>query len=396
MKILRVIGTMDPKSGGPCEGIRNSIPAMKRIGVVNEVLCFDNSDAEFTKNQGFKIHALGPARGPYWYCEGLNLWLFQNLRNYDSVIIHGLWLYNSYGTWRTWRNLKRSGQKVPRLYIMPHGMLDPYFQRSRERRLKAIRNWFFWKLVEEKVVNGADGVLFTCEEEMILARKTFRPYHPKKELNVSYGITPPPEFKNISVLEFQQKCPELNGRPYWLFLSRIHQKKGVSSLIEAYLELKNTHSDIPDLVIAGPGLQSTFGKKILKMAESRSIHFPGMLKGPAKWAAFYQCEAFVLPSHQENFGIAIVEALACAKPVLISNKVNIWREIKNGRAGLVAEDTREGTYWLLKEWLELSEANRLTLSTNARVLFDQNFRIEEAALKMVGCLKPFLQPSSAI
>ena len=394
MKILRIITSMNPALGGPCQGIRNSIPAMAKLGVQNEVLCFDNPEVKFIVNQGFKIHSVGPARGPYSYCEGLDHWLLQNLGNYDIIIIHGLWLYNSYGTYRIWRNLKRAGKKVPRLFVMPHGMLDPYFQTSRDRRLKALRNWFFWKLVEEKVVNGSDGLLFTCEEELLLARKTFKPYYPKREMNVSYGIKKPPELKKNFFTEFLKKYPSLNARPYWLFLSRIHPKKGVWNLIQAYIKLKKENNEIPDLVIAGPGLQTSFGKKILKVADCKTIHFPGMLVGPAKWAAFYYCEAFILPSHQENFGIAVVEALACGRPVLISNKVNIWREIQNGNAGLVAEDTREGTYALLKDWSELPESSRLKLGTSAVELFEQNFRIDQAAIKMTECFKTFLRPAT--
>ena len=76
--------------------------------------------------------------------------------------------------------------------------------------------------------------------------------------------------------------------------------------------------------------------------------FPGMVGGKQKWAAFRGAKAFVLPSHQENFGIAVAEALACGCPVLISNKVNIWREIAEGKAGIVTDDTPEGTYLLLQ------------------------------------------------
>ena len=92
-------------------------------------------------------------------------------------------------------------------------------------------------------------------------------------------------------------------------------------------------------MIAGPGLDTAFGREMRQLAESLcpqpstltpqpAVFFPDMLTGDAKWGALYGCEAFVLPSHQENFGIAVVEALACGKPVLISNQVNIWREIE--------------------------------------------------------------------
>ena len=78
----------------------------------------------------------------------------------------------------------------------------------------------------------------------------------------------------------------------------------------------------------------------------------GMLSGAAKWGALYGCEAFVLPSHQENFGIAVVEALACGRPVLISDQVNIWREIVEDGAGIAEADTEEGVEKLLRRFLD--------------------------------------------
>src|SRR5690606_13654692 len=147
---------------------------------------------------------------------------------------------------------------------------------------------------------------------------------------------------------FLEKCPEVRSKKYWLFLSRIHQKKGVDMLISAYVKLKTLYPDIPDLVIAGPGSETTSGKSLRRAAEGQNIHFPGMLTGNAKWGAFYGAECYILPSHQENFGIAIVEALACAKPVLISDQINIWREIKNGEGGLISRDTEKGVYALLE------------------------------------------------
>jgi glycosyltransferase involved in cell wall biosynthesis len=100
-----------------------------------------------------------------------------------------------------------------------------------------------------------------------------------------------------------------------------------------------------------------------------------MLNGEAKWGALYGCEAFVLPSHQENFGIAVVEALACGRPVLISDQVNIWREIVEGGAGLVAEDTLEGTYTLLASLVEKSSIQKQLLTSQAEKVYQDCFNI---------------------
>ena len=387
MRILRVIATMNPRSGGPCQGIRNSIPVQNEHGIENEVLSFDSPDDDFVHDKNFKIHAIGPAVGPYAYCASLNQWIANNIDRYDVAIIHGLWLYNSYGTYRLWQVLKKNKMKVPKLYVMPHGMLDPYFQRSKTRKLKALRNWIFWNIVEKRVVNGADGLLFTCEQELLLAKETFSGYRPKSVLNVGYGIQDPPG-KNIkSLWTFLKKCDIVRTQPYWLFLGRIHPKKGVDLLIKAYLELKKQVNEIPDLVIAGPGLETSFGKEIKEMGEHPCIHFPGMLEGKAKWSAFHYCNAFILPSHQENFGIAVVEAMACQKPVLITDQINIWREIKSGKAGLVSKDTEDGIFKMLLRWQDLSDLKKAEISLNAYNVYREKFSIEKTALRMIDCIQ---------
>ena len=76
-------------------------------------------------------------------------------------------------------------------------MLDPYFQTTKERKWKSIRNYIYWYLIEKKVIGEADGLLFTCEEEMRLASLTFKQYHPKSTFNVGYGINEPPMFNFI-------------------------------------------------------------------------------------------------------------------------------------------------------------------------------------------------------
>lgn len=378
---------MKPENGGPCQGIRNSIPAQKKIGVHNEVVCFDPPDANFISKDRFIIHALGPSYGPYAYCFKFKEWLEKNIGRFDAIIIHGLWLYNSNGAFSFWKKNKNRSKYIPKIFLMPHGMLDPYFQKAKNRRLKALRNIIFWHLVEKQVVNGVDGLFFTCEQELLLARTTFPSYNPKAELNVGYGIVKPPKFIEEFKTSFLNKCPDIQNKPYWLFLSRIHPKKGVDLLLKVYLELKKSNYQVPDLVIAGPGLETSFGQRLQNMGQSTTIHFPGMLLGEEKWGAFYGCDAFVLPSHQENFGIAVVEAMACKKPVLISNQVNIWREIKQGKGGLISEDTENGIRQMLEIWLNFSREQKLRRGLNAGKIFKSLFTTEKAAEKMIETIQ---------
>ncbi len=104
-----------------------------------------------------------------------------------------------------------------------------------------------------------------------------------------------------------------------------------------------------------------------------------MLEGDAKWGAFYAAEAFVLPSHQENFGIAVAEAIACRLPVLISNKINIWNYITEDGTGFVDEDTEAGTLRLLERWLTLPEREKAAMVAATDASFDKRFSMRNCA-----------------
>ncbi len=112
-----------------------------------------------------------------------------------------------------------------------------------------------------------------------------------------------------------------------------------------------------------------------------------MLTGDIKWGALRAADVFILPSHQENFGISVVEALACGVPVLISNKVNIWREISAQGAGLVAGDDRAGTLDLLRQWVELSGNEQNRLRAQATVCFNQTFCLTVTARNLLRNLE---------
>ena len=114
-----------------------------------------------------------------------------------------------------------------------------------------------------------------------------------------------------------------------------------------------------------------------------------MLTGDPKWGALRAAEAFILPSHQENFGLAVVEALACGKPVLISSRVNIWREVEADRAGLVGEDTLEGTAKLFNDWRALPPHERASTGRRARGSFESRFQIDRVTATLVEKLRGY-------
>jgi glycosyltransferase involved in cell wall biosynthesis len=385
MKLLHVIGSMNPNTGGPCQGIRNLAAHTLAKGNTVEVVCLDDPDSDYLSRENLRIHALGKGRGPWGYHPALRPWLKKNLPRFDAVILNGLWQYQGYALLKT----AQTAKTVP-YFVFPHGMLDPWFQRARERRWKAVRNWFYWKLIEQKVIRHAAAIFFTCGEEMRLAGETFRPYQPKRQVNVGYGVSQPPAYDKEMKQAFAKKCPGLGEKKYFLFLGRIHPKKGVDLLIRSYAALcrSNDDSAVPNLVIAGPGLETSYGQKMQQLAAEmcppNSIFWPGMLSGDDKWGALYNCEVSVLPSHQENFGIAVVETLACGRPVLISDQVNIWRELKETGAALVQKNSVAGTAQLFQDWTNLSPDAKSKMAAQAKFCFQNFFSVESLTSKVLA------------
>ena len=377
---------MNPRAGGACQGVRNLASRVYDPGTHVEVVCLDDSRAEYLSNETVAVRAIGAGRGLWHYHPALRAWLKENLSRFDAIILNGLWQYPGYVL-----SQLAGSPGMPPYYVFPHGMLDPWFQRAPERRLKAIRNWLYWKAIERRVIANAEAVFFTCDEEMRLARETFRPYRPKRQITIGYGVAKPPHPNPTLDEALQKNCPGLAGRPYLLFLGRIHPKKGIDLLLRAYSKVycggNSRQSPPASLIIAGPGLETTYGKDMMALAAAicspGSVHWPGMLSGDSKWGALYNAEAFVLPSHQENFGIAVAEALSCSTPVLISNRVNIWREIKEDNAGLMSADTLAGTLEMLKQWKSLPPEQRSAMRNDARRCFASRFAIEKVAAHLV-------------
>ena len=144
------------------------------------------------------------------------------------------------------------------------------------------------------------------------------------------------------------------------------------------------------MVIAGPD-NIDWVPALKKIANDLEIcdriTWTGMISGDLKWGAFHAAEAFILPSHQENFGIAVVEAMACSLPVLISDKVDIFKEINNDHAGLVNADTQTGTDQLFNDWLRLSEETRYSIGQNALSSFQARFEVQNATKELLRLLQ---------
>ena len=375
MKILHVTSSLDPRGGGVAEAIRQIAAALSRTGHETEIATVDAPGADWLRDAPCPVHALGPHRTSYQYASRLEPWLRTRRANFDAVISHGMWQYQGFATWRAWR-----GARGPR-FVYAHGMLDPWFKRTYPR--KHLKKWLYWPWAEYRILREARAVFFTCEEEKRLARESFWLYR-ANEVVAPLGLEEPPGPADRQTEIFYEAYPQLRGRRFLLFLGRVHPKKGVDLLLEAFAD-QAPHHDAPALVIAGPGEPDFAGQ--LRASAATAPIWTGMLTGGLKWGALRAADAFILPSHQENFGIAVVEALGCGTPVLISNQVNIWREIEADGAGLVAGDTLEGVRRLLAQWLDWTPAIRAGFAAAARRSFEKRFEADRAAAGLVAQMR---------
>jgi glycosyltransferase involved in cell wall biosynthesis len=388
MRILRVIRSANPAGGGPIEGVKQSSSITQKEGHIEEVVSLDPPEEPWLRDFPLPVHALGTSSTGYGYAPGLIAWMREHRNAYDAVIVHGIWQYQSYATWRALRH-----SDTP-YFVFPHGMLDPWFKRTYP--LKHLKKWLYWPWSDYRVLRDAAGVFFTCERERQLARESFWLYR-CNEVVTRYGTAGIPCPTKDYAQAFLTMHPALEGKRRFLFFGRVHTKKGPDVLIEAVANLQRLGVWDPSemrLVMAGPA-DSDYAAKLKKLASeqglSESIYWTGSVFGDEKWGAIQSAEVFVLPSHQENFGIAVAEALSAGVPVLISHAVNISPEIAEDGAGFADTDDVDGCCRMLQRWIELPEEERARMRTQARATFENRYTAASAAADLVkhvaSCIK---------
>ena len=380
MKILNVINSIQAADGGPIEGIRQLADALSPMGHRVEVVSMDDPGNPEVRRFPLPLYAVGPSWWQYKYSKRLVPWLRQNAARYDAVVVNGLWGYASFGTWR---GLRRSG---PPYVVFAHGMLDPWFKE--EYPLKHLKKSLYWWWADYRVVRDANAILYTCEEERVLARQSFSLYSATERI-VGFGTTRPGGDPEKQRRVFLDRFPELQGKRLVLFISRIHPKKGCDLVIEAFARVL---AGAPEwrLVMAGPdqvGWQKELEKIAARLGISERITWTGMVTEESKWGALRAAEVMLLPSHQENFGLVVAEALACGVPVLLSHKINIWREVVTHGGGFADEDSADGAARLLAHWLRLPPAPQRETRRRAEECFDSKFEIGRAAASLAETLE---------
>jgi len=318
---------------------------------------------------GCPVHACGPAKANYFYSPKLDQWLMANYQRFDGAIVNGLWQYNGVAARKA-----LAGRKP--YVVFAHGMLDPYFKDRYP--LKHLKKLVYWIMQEHRTLNASKAVCFTSEEEKRVAGIGF-PFCRFNRVVVPYGTMGPSGDPEALKAAFFEIWPGLKGKRYLLFLGRIHPKKGCDLLLEAFAKVANPELQ---LVMAGPdeiGWEAELKTQAARLGIAERITWTGMVRGDAKWGAFYGSEAFILPSHQENFGIAVADALACGVIPLISDKVNIAPDVAADGAGLMESDTLEGTVKLIEDFQGLSAEQRRKMRQLALDCYANRYALKSAA-----------------
>lgn len=182
--------------------------------------------------------------------------------------------------------------------------------------------------------------------------------------------------------QFGASRPELKGRPFILFLSRLHYKKGLDYLANAYAIVAKHHANI-DLVVAGPdgGERENFQRQIDAAGLNNRVHLVGPLYGKDKFAALVDCECFTLPSRQEGFSVAILEAMAAKAPVVISEGCH-FPEVATGGAGEVVPLNTEAVAAALDQ--VLSNPDRAKIGQTGRAMIEANYTWSRIAQRTIA------------
>ncbi len=225
-------------------------------------------------------------------------------------------------------------------------------------------------------LNKAAGIHFTTDDE----KEKVTEYLKLKAL--SFVIPNGIDISSIA-LSAERKAV-INDKKYLLILGRIDKKKGFDVLIPAFERIASEFDDL-NLVIAGDDT-APYANEVKKMIEdlkiSENIIFAGQVIGDDKWALYKNALMFVLPSYSENFGMSVVEAMACGCPVVISDKVGIFKEVEQNKAGIIVKTTVESVKEGILELLN-DEKLRNTIAANGKAMVEKYYDIDMVAAEMI-------------
>ena len=340
MKILHVISGLDPQNGGTTTALVGMATSQVRAGLDVSVLSTwiiedGKPVAEMLRASGVQVMHIGPATGKLSRHPELQKVMMGAVNNADVVHIHGLFEQAQHDAARAAMELKKP------YVITPHGLLSPWNMQQNKWGKKF---YMLWRL--RKNLHRAAAIHYTTDAERDLAMSLKLP---GKAVVMLLGLDVE-EFETLPEPgTFRRLFPQLSDQPFVLFLGRLDYKKGLDILIPAFADanLQNVK-----LVLAGPdrdGYEPTVRRLVEQHHLQDRVIFTGMLRGRDRLAAYVDASLFTLTSYQENFGITVIEAMACGCPVLISDQVNMFSQVKE--AGRVVAANREATKVALVEMM---------------------------------------------
>lgn len=358
MRILHVLQALSRNFGGPQTVLHDLVPAQSEAGLDVDVVS-TNIDVphgvlpvapnRFMEYHGGRMRYCSVEFRPLLFSWDLKRYIDRNIARYDIVHIHGLYRFPpTYAAWQARR------QGVPYV-IRPHGSLDPYLygkSTAGSVRLKQLyERWF-----DLPNLHAAGAIHYTAEEER--ERASFL------GLKAPSFVVPNgldwTRYRELPARGALRARWGLGEAPVVLFLGRLHFKKGLDLLIPAFDALRRRVADV-QLVIAGPE-NDNYGQQVRGWVRERgleaAVHFVGPLHGADVMQAYVDADVFALPSYTENFGMTVVEAMACACPVVISDQVNIHAEVSGAGAGLVTRCDVDEVSAALKALLQDSDRRR--------------------------------------
>ena len=357
---MQVVSHLDPKYGGLSAAVPELASALTEYsGHTASLACFCAPDetAGSTRHPELTISRWPLGRMEWIRNRSVVQHFIAAVSGSDGVHIHGIWEQSTAVACRTARGLQKP-------YILSaHGMLDPWALRN--KRLKKV---IYAALTERANVRGAACLHALTRSEA----RDYRAFGAAAPIAIiPNGVSVP---QNLSSDAFFEQFPALRGKRIVLFLSRIHFKKGLDLLVEAWRTVAQTFPDA-HLVLAGPDFEGTRAKIETLVAGhqlTQSVTFTGMLGGDLKWSALAAAHCFVLPSYSEGLSVATLEAMGCGVPVVITEQCNL-PEVSTFGAGWVIPPDAQRLRHSLDECLEnTAEANR-RIGERGRALVQERY-----------------------
>jgi glycosyltransferase involved in cell wall biosynthesis len=335
LRVLHAIASISPLRGGPSVSVRNMMEALRRRGIDVDVVTTDDDGNE--RRLAVPVDEFQPLNGQrvrYFprqttrYCASYPMlsWLSRNVRDYDVVHTHGLFSFAPLAA--AWH---ARAARVP--YIMrPAGVLDSWGMKNKSARVKRTSI----RLVEGPLLREAAAVHFMTDLERERASHLGLDMRPVV-LPIGFDFTRTVDGDATAYDELQAA-----GKPVILYLSRIHQVKRVDLLLRAYASLPQRSGTL--LAIAGegePAFVDSLKALATELGVAATVRWLGFAAGARKQRLFSDAALFVLPSASENFGVAVIEAMDAALPVIVTEGAGVADFVKCAGAGIVTDGSLE-------------------------------------------------------